>query len=232
MALLHNSDPIDHFDFFQYVPGDAVHEELIDRYISSTPIKNNQTRKELRIDMYDNVNGALFLVVHKIRNEIDAMTSCVKFNENGILSAKVWHRLHIKNNVPTTILDVYFEEATYKWCYDNNIERLWVVFNEPHPRTAYWAASRMGERRNANRPNKFSDQFGHEIRAGWRPHYNLIYERNNWNYVIYYSPDGQFFLQREERPLNIEAIKVFKREFPDATQNWNELQGDYQISKE
>ena len=232
MALLHKSEPLSNFNFIQYVPGDPEHEERLDRYIATTDIKNNSTRKELRVDMYDNVKGALFLAVHKERNEIDAMTSCVKFDEHGILSAKVWHRLHIKNNVPTTILDAYFEEATYKWCYDNNIERLWVVFNEPHPRTAYWAASRMGERRNANRPNKFSDHFGHEIRAGWRPHYKLIYERNNWNYVIYYSPDNQFFLQREERPLNRESIEVFKREFPNATQDWDELQRDHQDTQE
>lgn len=232
MALLHNSDSIDNFVFFQYTLGNSIHEDLLDKYISSTDIKNNKTRKELRVDQYDNINGALFLVVHKERNEIDAMSSCVKYNEHGILSAKVWHRLHIKNNVPTTVLDVYFEEATYKWCHDNNVQRLWVVFNESTPRIAHWAAGRMGERRNANRPNKFSDHYGHAIRTGWRPYDKLIYERNTWQYVIYYSPDPQFFLTREEKPLNIETTKIFKREFPNATRNWNELQRDNKVSEE
>lgn len=231
MALLHTSDPIEDFEFLQYIPNDPRHEDLLERYMASTDIVNNSTRKNLKIHLYDGDKGVLFLVVHKGRNEVDAMTSCVKYNEDNILSAKVWHRLHIKNNVPTTVLDVYFEEATYKWCYDNNIQRLWVTFNEHQPRIAYWAAGRMGERRNANRPNKFSEHFGHEIRTGWRPYNKLIYEMFTWQYVIYYSPDNQFFLNREERPLNTESLEVFKREFPNAAQDWDELQRDHQNTK-
>lgn len=219
MAILGSADSIDEFNFLQYVPNNAEHEALLEHYMSTTDIDNNSTRKKLKVNLYDNVAGALFLLVHKKNNTIDAMTSCVRYDEHDIASAKVWHRLHIKNNVPNTAIDIYFEQATYKWCYDNNIQRLWVTFNEDTPRTAYWAAGRMGERRNANRPNTFT-QFGNEIRAGWRPHDKIIFEKSTWQFVIYYSPNNQFFLRRDERPLNTETTAVFKREFPNATQNW------------
>lgn len=231
MSLLHTTEPLESFEFIQFSPGNADHERMLDQYMSTTDVENNKTRKKLKSHLYDKINGVLFIVVHKENRTIDAMSSCVLYVEDNIRSAKVWHRLHIKDNVPTTVLDAFFEPATYSWCYSNDIERLWVTFNESTPRTAFWAASRMGERRNILLPNKFSNKYGHNIRIGWRPYNKLIYEKETWQYVIYYAPDNQFFLKRSERPLNTEAIHVFKKEFPNATQDWNELQGDIKTSK-
>ncbi len=220
MTLLGNTADISDFEFIQYQPGNILHETLVDNYIAATTIENNSTRKKLKMHLYDDVQGALFLLVHRTDNRIDAMTSCVKYNENGILSAKVWHRLHIKDNVPNTVLDIYFEGATINWCNKHQIHRLWVTFNERSPRLAFWAAARMGERRNASRPNVFDrEQLGH-IRANWRPHPKLIYEQYTWQYVIFYSPDNTFFLVREEQDISSIASNFFKREYPNATQNW------------
>ena len=220
MTILGNVNDISEFKFEQYVPGNPYHDTLLDEYMSTTPILNNSTRKKLKTHLYDGINGALFLVIHNCTNTIDAMSSCVKYDENNLLSAKVWHRLHIKDNVPNTVIDAYFEYATSNWCITNNIFRQWVTFNEDSPRTAFWAASRMGERRNAHRPNTFTNGFMNDVRSGWRPHSKLIYEMETWQYVIFYSPDSKFFLSRPERPLNIEAKYTFKREYPNATHDW------------
>lgn len=221
MAILGETEPLENFYCTRYIQGDPKHEEMLDRYISTTDIKNNNSRKSIRVNMYNGVDGEMFLAINKNTEEIDAMTSCILYEEDGIRSAKSWHRLHIKNNCPTTILDYYFEEATYKWCYENNIRRLWVTFNESTPRTGCWAAARMGERRNKFIHNYFSGQYGHEIRVGWRPHNKLVYERNTWQYVIYYSPDNKFFLKRDEKELDDEMKNVFKRNFEHATYNWD-----------
>lgn len=219
MAILSKSDNISNFKFFQYQPGCVLHEALIDNYIDTTDVENNSTRAKLKMHLYDNNHGALFLLVNSVTNTIDAMTSCVKYNEGGVLSAKVWHRLHIKDNVPNTVIDMYFEEATVRWCHSQQIHRLWVTFNETAERTAFWAAARMGERRNAIRPNIFTDVPA-EIRSKWRPYNKLIYEKYTWQYVIFYSPDNTFFLIRPERDINSTALAIFKREYPYATQNW------------
>jgi hypothetical protein len=203
-----------------YEPGNQEHETLIDEYIKTTPIVNNQSRKSLKIHLYDGKKGILFMLIHKQNGTIDALSSCVRYDER-FSSAKVWHRFHIKDNVPNSCIDVYFEKPSYEWCLENGITRLWHTFNEGNERVAFWAAKRIGERRNILRPNKFTNMFGHEIRTGWRPHNKLIYEMTTWQYVFFYSPDDEFFLDREERPLSDEAIQIFKGEFPNATQNWN-----------
>jgi hypothetical protein len=58
------------------------------------------------------------------------------------------------------------------------------------------------------------------MRKGMRPYDKFIFEQYTWQSVIYYSPDNQFFLIREEKPLNNDMLTVFKREYPNATQNW------------
>lgn len=202
-----------------YVPGEGQSEELLDSYLSETTVENNRTRKNLRVDLYDGKNGVLFLLLEDRR--VVGMTSCVRHDEAGVASAKVWHRLHILPHVPHSMIDRYFEPKTFEWCRAGNIERLWVTFNDSTPRIAGWAAARMGERRNAARPNPYANSFGEEIRRGWRPHHKMIYERGVWQYVIYYSPNGKPFLKRVEKELDDEMVQIFKREFPNATRRWN-----------
>lgn len=221
MTILGKTEPLENFECVRYEPGNAVHEQMFEEYMSNTDVANNSSRKAIKAHLYDHTAGVMLWIVHKEFQRIDAVTSCVLYVEDGIRSAKTWHRLHIKDNVPNTVIDAFYEPETYRWCEENNIQRLWVTFNEDTPRVAGWAASRMGERRNANRPNAFTDAYGHSIRANWRPHKKLIYEMYTWQYVIYYAPDNQFFLQRKERPLNTDVEKIFRREFPNATQDWN-----------
>ena len=213
-------EPLENFQCIHYISGNPQHEELLDRYMETTDVKNNNSRKNLRIHLYDGINGILFLIINLRTNSIDAMASCVKYVENDIVSAKVWHRLHIKPNVHKGVMDMYFEPNIFKWCTENNIDRLWMTFNESNVRAALWGSIQMGERRNINRPNKKSNMYGDHMRKGMRPYDKFIFERNTWQSVIYYSPDNQFFLTREEKPLNNDMVTVFKREYPNATQNW------------
>lgn len=204
-----------------YVAGDAACEQLLDKYFASTDVENNKSRKSLRIEMYDGLRGALFFLVNTQTESIEGMTSCIRYDEEGLPSAKVWHRLHLKPGLPPNTIDQFFEPATFRWCADQGIERLWVTFNESMPRAYQWAAMKMGERRNGKTRNTFSKGLGHHIRTGWRPYGKLILERFVWQYVIYYSPDQKFFLSREERPLDLVAAEVFKTEFPKATRGWS-----------
>jgi hypothetical protein len=213
-------EPLENFQCVHYISGNRQHEELLDRYMKTTDVENNNSRKNLKVHLYDGTNGVLFLIINLRTNSIDAMSSCVKYIENNVVSAKVWHRLHIKPNVPKGILDMYFEPNTFKWCIDNKIVRLWMTFNETNVRAALWASIQMGERRNINRPNKKSQMYGDHMRKGMRPYDKFIFEQYTWQSVIYYSPDNTFFLTREEKPLNNDMTEVFKREYPNATQTW------------
>jgi hypothetical protein len=213
-------EPLENFQCIHYIPGNSQHEELLENYMKTTDVENNNSRKNLKLHLYDGIDGVLFLIVNSRTNSIDAMSSCVKYTENSIVSAKVWHRLHIKPNVPKGILDMYFEPNTFKWCMDSNIDRLWMTFNETNVRAALWASIQMGERRNIIRPNKKSNMYCDHMRKGMRPYDKFIFEKYTWQSVIYYSPDNQFFLTREEKPLNNDMVTVFKREYPNATQNW------------
>jgi hypothetical protein len=212
----------ENFSCVMYRPGDEACERLLETYFTITDVENNKTRKNLRVEMYDGTRGALFFVVETASGKPVGLTSCVRYDEDGVVSAKIWHRLHLMPEVPRTVIDRYLEPATFDWCLANDIHHVWVTFNESMPRTAAWAAARMGERRNAVRPNPFSS-VGREIRQNWKPHGKLIFERHTWQYVIYYSPDGKFFLRRDEKDLDSHLHEVFRKEFPDATRDWIEL---------
>ncbi len=208
------------FELLIYLPGESRSEKLLERYLRETPVENNRTRKQLRLDLYNGSDGVLFFLVNKAFEQVVGVTSCVRYSENGVVSAKTWHRMHLNNEVPKSAIDRFFEPATFSWCRQLGINRLWVTFNESNPRTAAWAAARMGERRNAARPNAFTSGTCHEIRSNWQPLNRLVFERNVWQYVIFYSPDTNFFLQRMEKPLDAYMTSIFKKNFPTVTKHW------------
>lgn len=206
----------DDFECIVYDSNNTEHILLLENYMKSCGVKNNSSPEELRLEFYDGINGILFMLLNIQTMTIDGMSSCIKVDD----SAKVFHRLHLKPNVPHSAIDRFIEYETYDWCWKNNIKKLWFVVNEGHDSTLHWVSKRVGERRNANRPNKYKSDKYNFIRAGWQPYDKLIYERNTWQYCIYYSEDGSLPIKREEKELDQKAYDMFKKEYPNATQNW------------
>lgn len=196
--------------------GSDEHNLYINYYMKTTTVENNATPKQLRLHEYDKVNGILFMLLNIQTMTIDGISSCIKDGD----TAKVFHRLHLKPNVPHSAIDRFIEYETYDWCWKNGLKKLWFTVNEGHDSTLHWVSKRVGQRRNAKRPNKYKPTSYDFIRAGWRPHNKLINERNTWQYCIYFSHDGKFPIERKEKNLDLKTYNMFKKEYPDATQDW------------
>jgi hypothetical protein len=110
-----------------FQPGETRSEAYLEKYLAVTDVENNKTRKALRVDLYDGRNGILHLLIDGETDAPVGVTSSVKYLEGGILSAKVWHRLHLMDGVPRSVIDRFFEPATFAWCQAHGIERLWVT---------------------------------------------------------------------------------------------------------
>jgi hypothetical protein len=204
------------FESIIYDHSDLEHRLLLEQYFKHSDAPNNISHNRLKTEQYDGNNGILFLLLNVNTYAIDGMSSCLRVGD----TAKVFHRLHMKPNVPHSAIDRFIEYETYDWCWTNGLEKLWFTVNEEHTDTLFWVSKRVGQRRNANRPNKYKDQKYNFIRAGWRPHNKLIYEKETWQYVIYYSTDGEFFLNRDEKDMGSDAYNMFIKEYPNATQDW------------
>jgi hypothetical protein len=201
-----------------YVP--EKHAKMIEAYMATTPVVNNRTPKALRLSDYSGDTGALFLVIDET-DHILAVSSVVC--EEGLFgrAAKIYGRFHISKGVPHTIIDRFFEPMTFAWCEEHEIDKLFLTINSGNFRVLDWVCRRMGERRRSLRVNPFAPDLGREKRCGFVPLNHLIFERHCWQYALYYSKDRHWFLERPQRSLDIQAAKIFEREFPIATQNWN-----------
>lgn len=214
MPLLQKST--DNFCRIIFDPQNNDHQLLISEYIATTNVSNNNDPKIFRLDSYNGVDGILFMILNQNTKKIDAVSSCIKDGN----TAKVFHRLHLKPNVPHSVIDKFIEYETYDWCYKNDLKKLWFTVNEHHTETLFWVSKRVGERRHGHRPNRYKDGSYDFIRFGWRPHNKLIYERYTWQYAIYFSEDNTWFLNRKEKPLSKIVYNMFKKEYPNATQDW------------
>jgi hypothetical protein len=196
------------------------HAQMIETYMATTSVVNNMTPKALRLTDYDGIKGALFLVIDETER-IVAVSSVLA--EQGLLgpAAKIYGRFHIAPGVPHTIIDRFFEPMTFSWCEENEIDNLFLTINAGNFRVLDWVCRRMGERCKSLRFNRYAPNLGREKRSGFVPLDNLIFERHCWQYVLYYSKDKVWFLERPQKPLDMHARQIFDREFPSATQNWN-----------
>jgi hypothetical protein len=196
------------------------HKNLIEEYMSTTDIKNNKTPKAFRLSEYDRINGTLFIVLDP-SNKIRAVSSVVLEEGLNGKCAKIYGRFHIDLGVSHTVIDRFFEPMTFDWCAKRQVRQLFFTINEGNHKVLDWSARRVGERRNSFRGNKYHQGIGSEIRAGLVPYGKLIFERYCWQYAIYYSPDGKWFLDRPVKDLDDRARVILMREFPNGTQNWD-----------
>ncbi len=176
-----------------------------------TPV-NNRTPKQLRLAEYEGGQGALFLLLDS-EQHVYGLSNVILSAENGFDVAKIYGRFHLRPEAPQTVIDHYFEPATFAWCKERGVERLFVTVNKGHLRTWGLLCRRIARSRGRINPHLSE---GQEFRVGFQPYARMILERNTWQYVIYYSPDGRFPLSREERPLDPEAWTIAKESFPDA----------------
>lgn len=188
------------------------HQVLIQNYMRQTKTENNSNAKRLRLDCYDFTNGVLFMITDSAETAVIAVCSCVRYQENGIHSAKIWHRLDMPDGLSMKIMNQFFEPATFNWCQSQKIQHLWATFNAIAPRTATWAATRMGARRSGHR-SRYCDDFGNQIRQAWVGYPRLILERYVWQFVIFYSPNSIFFLTRPETEIEPQLKQLFLNPF-------------------
>ncbi len=206
----------DHFRCETYNP--SIHDDLIHDYMARADAPNNTSPRALRLKDYTDDKGALFLLIDN-EDQIRGVTSVIL--EEGIPAAKIYGRLHIEKGIPHSIIDRFFEPSLFAWCLERKIRNVFMTINQENYRVLDWTSRRVGERRNTHRPNAYTPQIGAEIRSSFVPLDRLIFERFTWQYVIYSSADGGWFLKRDEKPLDSLAKDIFKREFPIATQNWS-----------
>lgn len=207
--------------------------DSLEHYMQTIAPVNNRTPKALRLDEYDDQRGQLLLIVDS-RGKIRATCSVVSemHPERNFRYAKTFGRLHIDQGISHRVIDRYFEPRMYSWLEDKGIEHVYFTVNEGHERVLEWACRRHGDRRGARYHNRDNPGVGLGIRQNSAPHSALIFERHVWQYCIYFAPDGQFFLKREERPLPPRAEYIFRKEFPRATRNWDGLSHHSEIATE
>ena len=78
-------EPLENFQCIHYSSNNLQHEELLENYMKTTDVENNNSRKKLKLHLYDGINGVLFLIINSRTNSIDAISSCVKYIENNIV---------------------------------------------------------------------------------------------------------------------------------------------------
>lgn len=174
---------------------------------------NNADWKRLRMDQYNGTDGDLFLILDE-RNKIWAMSSVILTQEAGGPTVKVYGRFHVVPGCPHSIIDGMLEPASFKWIEDRNIQNVYLTINQGHLRTLEWVARRCGINRGRNRSNSYGHSYGHNIRSGWVAHPRLIWEREVWQYCIYYSQNSQFFLDRPSKELDAEGDSIFRKNLP------------------
>jgi hypothetical protein len=198
------------------------HDLALLKYMEKTPARNNRNAKILRLDECDGQRGTLILVQNAM-SEIVAISTI--HLEDGLYgkAAKIYGRFNILADVPHTVIDEFIEPLTFQWCERRGIQHLFLTVNEADLRTLDWVARRIGNRRAGARENPYFPTVGSAFRKSFQPLPNLVFERNCWQYVIFYSPSGRWFLKREQKALSQDAISIFFREFPNETQNCHGL---------
>lgn len=216
--MTHFSTPsLENFECLVYDKNNLKHKYLLEKYFESCQdAPNNISHERLKTYLYDHTNGILFMVINKTTMTIDGISSCAKFDN----TARLFHRFHMKPNIPWSVGDRFIEYESYDWAWKNGFTTLWFSVNLGHEETLFLVSKRMGRRRNGGRPNIYKDSKYDFIRQNWRPHNRLMWIRGCWQYVIYYSPDNKLSLNKQEMELSSEVCKMFKKEFPDATYDW------------
>lgn len=209
--------PVVEFVLVRYRP---QFEPLLNEYFENSPPINNSSAERLRLYNYDGVDGDLFLILNSSL-KIVAMTSVIRRIEQEEPVAKIYGRLHFSKGVPKSLIDRLFEPALFEWCERRGIQKVYLTVNANRHRTLDWTVRRIGERRHLFRVNKYRPDIGAKFRSSLVPFEKMILEYGVWQYALYSSPDGKFFLNRETQNIDPRAKSILKREYGNYTQNWD-----------
>lgn len=195
-----------HFELYN----DTKHKDLLEVYFkdSRTPY-NNSNHKIFKTHLYNSKDGILGLLIDK--TEIVGVTSAIKIIENGIISCKYPHRLHVRNDYSrhtSKFIDELWDPCLHDWLKLQNISNVYCTFNEDNESAFLWAALRHS-RRIKKLNNKVSSQI---LSGNWFIYPKLVLEMHTLQYVIYHSNLGNWFYpwRQEEKIKDIMENKLNK----------------------
>lgn len=175
-------------NLFQY---DDSYKDLLDKYVNhpTTPINNSDL---LFIEIYDNVNGAMFFI--EDNNEIVAAFGVLKVEMfDGTIIGKLPSRLHIREDYRKhhhKFIDQYFDPVVYRWLHENDINNVMQTVNVGNERPGFLSWQRHNRRRRD--AYKWCDDFGQEmILKKWTILPYIINEKNTWQYCAWVSWDDK-----------------------------------------
>lgn len=197
-----------------FVEYNNTYLEILEKYFkhSKTPA-NNSNHKIFKTHLYDRENGILGLLIDK--DEIVAVSSAVKVVENNTVSCKYPHRLHVRSDyswVTNKFVDQFWDPLLFDWLETKNIRNVYCTFNEGNHLAFFWAAIRHSRRLSHT---TYINSFGKEVlNQEWYVYPFIINEMNTWQYLIYSSPDRNWFYpHREEKEMPEELISKLNSRF-------------------
>lgn len=191
------------------------YDHLLDQYFKQTggEIRNNHSKKALRLNEYDGKNAELFLVIQNDTTIIGMSSIFTEHLTPQTRCARLYSRLHITPTFSQWLIDKYLEPALHQWIISQDIQHCYLTVNEGHERTLQWVCARLGKKRAKKLPNSYGYTIGQQTRQSWKPHSKLIYERHTWQYCLFSSPNDEFFLKRDEKSIDPKFEYILTKHF-------------------
>jgi len=166
--------------------------DLLQRYFDHplTP-ENNKNHKIFKTDLYDGVNGVMFLILD--HGEIVSTFGAIKVDmDSKIQAIKMPHRLHVRSDYTAyhhRFVDDWFEPQLYKWIESVGIRNIYQTMNFGNERAMWLSSLRHRRRRryHVDSVNSLGQQF---IMAKWQILPYLVYEKHTWQYAYWASLDN------------------------------------------
>lgn len=184
----------------------------LEDYMRRSAPPNNRSPKELKLSLLNDRDGVLFVLLDR-EDKIRATSGVLRRNLGDQAFAKIYFRFHIEKGVPHSIIDRYFEPATFKWCRENKLNNIYITVNVGHERTLAWVAARLGIHGCYQYPNPY-DPTSADIRDQFRPCLDLIFDSYTWQYAFYRTESGRFDHAFDTKPVGPGILKLLAREFP------------------
>jgi hypothetical protein len=191
---------------------------LLEKYFNNpnTPLNNN-SHKAFKTHLYNGDTGILGMLIDN--EEIVAVSSAVVVIENGILSCKYPHRLHVRSDysyMTSKFIDQHWDPMLFDWLYEKNIKNVYCTFNIDNPKAFLWACKRHSRRiKNNSNINKFGKTI---LNKKWYVYNAIVDEMYTPQYLLYSSPtDDWFFPWRTEHKISDEVKHILDQTFEYTT---------------
>lgn len=196
-AMMRSKDSV---EFYEYIQGEDFSEYYLDIIMKSNLYKNTNTKEILGVDLVEQTGSQL--IIPLLENDPIGIIGILLQEEGGFKYAKWPYRMAFNRNMPFRFFGKFqhlMDEYFFQWMREREVLHYGGFINEDNPK--------MLEVCLNNHTQKMKRSGEYYVKQA-KVYNKMVFEKETWSYVLFVSPDQEWFLDREEKEWGEDCIHL------------------------